>query len=92
MSVRGRTSRLTRFSALRRCRTATRGGPTVRNTNRQENGDVGPYALMWPDVSGEVTCSLTYQIEVGNRRGSMRPAMVVPVADVAGPREREVAG
>ena len=92
MSVRGRTSRLTRFSALRQSRTATRGGPTVRNTNRLENGDVGPYALMWRDVSGEVTCSLTYQIEVGNKRGSSRPSMVVLVADVAGPSEHEVAG
>ena len=47
---------------------------------------------MWRDVSGEVTCSLTYQLEVGNKRGSMRPSMVVLVADVAGPSEHEVAG
>ena len=71
---------------------ATRGGPTVRNTSLLENGDVSRYALMWRDVSGEVTCSLTYQIEVGNKRGSMRPSIVVLVADVAGSSEHEVAG
>ena len=47
---------------------------------------------MWRDVSGEVACCLTYQIEVGNRRGRMRLSMAVPVADVTGPSEREVAG
>ena len=64
----------------------------VRNTNRVENGDVSLYALMWRDASDEFTCSLTYQIEVGNKRGRMRPSMAVPVADVASPSEHEVAG
>ena len=47
---------------------------------------------MWRDASGEVMYCLTYPIEVGNKRGRMRPAMVVPVADVDGPPKREVAG
>ena len=71
---------------------ATRGGLIFRNANSLENGDADPYALMWRDVSGEVACCLTYQIEVGNRRGRMRPSMAVPVTDVTGPSEREVAG
>lgn len=44
--------------------TATGSGPAVMNTNRLENGDLSPYALMWRDVSGEIACRLTFRIEV----------------------------
>ena len=71
---------------------SSRVSPTVRKANRLENGDISLYVLMWRGVSAEVRCSLTYHIKVGNKRRRMRPSMAVPVADVAGPSQHEVAG